>query len=99
MPSSACKKSARSEEHTSELQSHDNLVCRLLLAKNRSSAQGKRSGARRSFRADLEGVCAWAGLACRRRRRKPCELLASLSFCKVLWPRAELGISRGDQYR
>src|SRR3954462_12171847 len=33
MPSSACKKSARSEEHTSELQSHDNLVCRLLLEK------------------------------------------------------------------
>src|SRR3954464_4158043 len=32
MPSSGCKKSAlRSEEHTSELQSHDNLVCRLLL--------------------------------------------------------------------
>src|SRR3954466_13956565 len=25
----------RSEEHTSELQSHDNLVCRLLLEKNR----------------------------------------------------------------
>src|SRR3954465_7862523 len=34
MPSSACKKCARSEEHTSELQSHDNLVCRLLLEKN-----------------------------------------------------------------
>src|SRR3954467_11318187 len=33
MPSSACKTCARSEEHTSELQSHDNLVCRLLLAK------------------------------------------------------------------
>src|SRR3954462_1751047 len=33
MPSSACKtKDLRSEEHTSELQSHDNLVCRLLLA-------------------------------------------------------------------
>src|SRR3954449_9958007 len=32
MPSSACKKSAlRSEEHTSELQSHSHLVCRLLL--------------------------------------------------------------------
>src|SRR3954465_3890616 len=32
MPSSACQKCAlRSEEHTSELQSHDNLVCRLLL--------------------------------------------------------------------
>src|SRR3954465_16090764 len=26
---------ARSEEHTSELQSHDNLVCRLLLEKNK----------------------------------------------------------------
>src|SRR3954463_5684821 len=33
MPSSACKKCARSEEHTSELQSHDNIVCRLLLEK------------------------------------------------------------------
>src|SRR3954463_6138849 len=34
MPSSACQKNAlRSEEHTSELQSHDNLVCRLLLVK------------------------------------------------------------------
>src|SRR3954464_14933034 len=34
MPSSACQTCAlRSEEHTSELQSHDNLVCRLLLAK------------------------------------------------------------------
>src|SRR3954462_11625323 len=35
MPSSACKTCARSEEHTSELQSHDNLVCRLLLEKNK----------------------------------------------------------------
>src|SRR3954467_2040307 len=32
MPSSAVKTCAlRSEEHTSELQSHDNIVCRLLL--------------------------------------------------------------------
>src|SRR3954465_6479446 len=29
----------RSEEHTSELQSHDNLVCRLLLEKNESLAE------------------------------------------------------------
>src|SRR3954463_6603611 len=36
MPSSGCQKCAlRSEEHTSELQSHDNLVFRLLLEKNR----------------------------------------------------------------
>src|SRR3954467_1486434 len=27
---------SRSEEHTSELQSHDNLVCRLLLEQNRT---------------------------------------------------------------
>src|SRR3954466_3264754 len=33
---------ARSEEHTSELQSHDNLVCRLLLAKKHQSARGRR---------------------------------------------------------
>src|SRR4051795_1944661 len=33
MPSSACQTCARSEEHTSELQSHSHLVCRLLLEK------------------------------------------------------------------
>src|SRR5438477_9583388 len=31
-------RTARSEEHTSELQSHVNLVCRLLLEKKKSSA-------------------------------------------------------------
>src|SRR3954464_6191553 len=41
MPSSGVQTCARSEEHTSELQSHDNLVCRLLLVKNRG-----RDGAR-----------------------------------------------------
>src|SRR3954463_13647935 len=30
---------ARSEEHTSELQSHDNLVCRLLLEKKKQEAR------------------------------------------------------------
>src|SRR3954449_3966898 len=33
MPSSGCQTCARSEEHTSELQSHSHLVCRLLLEK------------------------------------------------------------------
>src|SRR3954467_12735014 len=33
----------RSEEHTSELQSHDNLVCRLLLEKKIEVATGPRS--------------------------------------------------------
>src|SRR3954466_16434176 len=30
---------ARSEEHTSELQSHDNLVCRLLLEKKKNKTE------------------------------------------------------------
>src|SRR3954464_897609 len=38
MPSSAVQTCARSEEHTSELQSHDNLVCRLLLEKKHAPA-------------------------------------------------------------
>src|SRR3954467_755343 len=33
MPFAGVQTCARSEEHTSELQSHDNLVCRLLLEK------------------------------------------------------------------
>src|SRR3954462_2219080 len=38
MPSSALKKRAlRSEEHTSELQSHDNLVCRRLLQNKKAN--------------------------------------------------------------
>src|SRR5690606_40511727 len=32
-----CRTSRRSEEHTSELQSRENLVCRLLLAQKKSS--------------------------------------------------------------
>src|SRR4029077_13347625 len=38
MPSSACALPIRSEEHTSELQSHLNLVCRLLLEKQNRRA-------------------------------------------------------------
>src|SRR3954466_12548531 len=46
MPSSACKTSAlRSEEHTSELQSHDKLVCRLLLEQKSLITRWKRSNA------------------------------------------------------
>src|SRR5260221_9497971 len=35
--SSSSKSSARSEEHTSELQSHSDLVCRLLLEKKKKN--------------------------------------------------------------
>src|SRR3954449_10584497 len=36
MPSSGVQTCARSEEHTSELQSHSHLVCRLLLEKKKN---------------------------------------------------------------
>src|SRR5260370_20187042 len=37
-PNNWCMRSCRSEEHTSELQSHLNLVCRLLLEKKKDIA-------------------------------------------------------------
>src|SRR2546430_7561912 len=43
----------RSEEHTSELQSQSNLVCRLLLEKKNDDAPGQHS-------ADLRAACALA---------------------------------------
>src|SRR3954464_6172055 len=42
MPSSGVQTCARSEEHTSELQSHDNLVCRLLLEKKTMDPRQRR---------------------------------------------------------
>src|SRR3954467_12004331 len=52
MPSSGVQTCAlRSEEHTSELQSHDNLVCRLLLEKTLGAATPSgRAGLPRSTR-------------------------------------------------
>src|SRR4051812_49762057 len=45
--SGAVDRTARSEEHTSELQSHVNLVCRLLLEKKKKEAgMGSGSGQR-----------------------------------------------------
>src|SRR3954449_13382882 len=41
MPSSGDQTCARSEEHTSELQSHSPLVCRLLLEKKKPSTAGE----------------------------------------------------------
>src|SRR5260221_1074981 len=37
--SEPCSRSSRSEEHTSELQSHSDLVCRLLLEKKNNHCQ------------------------------------------------------------
>src|SRR2546430_3780976 len=41
------RRQARSEEHTSELQSQSNLVCRLLLEKKKEKGCGRVSAARR----------------------------------------------------
>src|SRR5260370_1663011 len=38
-PLCACQRAERSEEHTSELQSHLNLVCRLLLGKKKHTSE------------------------------------------------------------
>src|SRR5438132_2710999 len=42
----------RSEEHTSELQSHSDLVCRLLLEKKKRNRTGKTQSGRRKSRAE-----------------------------------------------
>src|SRR5260370_30350889 len=44
-PSVCCSLPRRSEEHTSELQSHLNLVCRLLLEKKKESRTASFAGA------------------------------------------------------
>src|SRR5690606_41936723 len=36
-PTCSCRRATRSEEHTSELQSRENLVCRLLLEKKKNN--------------------------------------------------------------
>src|SRR2546430_5005500 len=46
---------SRSEEHTSELQSQSNLVCRLLLEKKKYTAASTPWWARRPF----GGACSW----------------------------------------
>src|SRR2546430_9371145 len=49
---------ARSEEHTSELQSQSNLVCRLLLEKKKRSISSRS----RSRLLSLHGLAKWSGL-------------------------------------
>src|SRR5690242_20812268 len=44
----ACEGALRSEEHTSELQSHVNLVCRLLLEKKKKHRSGQHERLRRA---------------------------------------------------
>src|SRR5438034_1722089 len=44
-PPEATRRNSRSEEHTSELQSHSDLVCRLLLEKKKKSRKNSRIGA------------------------------------------------------
>src|SRR2546430_7654591 len=48
-------RSSRSEEHTSELQSQSNLVCRLLLEKKKKKEDATQDADRRSTRLALHG--------------------------------------------
>src|SRR5260370_11442403 len=50
----------RSEEHTSELQSHLNLVCRLLLEKKKIKKTNEDAYSARRVRAGLPGHCSVA---------------------------------------
>src|SRR5260221_10184007 len=49
------RKWKRSEEHTSELQSHSDLVCRLLLEKKKHRRPGRRVGLRTRMHAHVPG--------------------------------------------
>src|SRR5438132_4247985 len=48
--SPAARSRTRSEEHTSELQSHSDLVCRLLLEKKKKSETGLKTDSERNVR-------------------------------------------------
>src|SRR2546430_10979542 len=50
----------RSEEHTSELQSQSNLVCRLLLEKKKAGHEGGQPGLRK---AEVQCALPWSGAA------------------------------------
>src|SRR3954462_2819612 len=79
MPSSAFQTCARSEEHTSELQSHDNLVCRLLLGKKKN--KGELDAVR--------NVCCWRIARTTLRRSHDSALShSSPSFIETLQPHA-----------
>src|SRR5207237_5733524 len=58
----------RSEEHTSELQSHLNLVCRLLLEKKKKIDSARRNNVRRTL--DKPYVTKTAGRTAQRLRQK-----------------------------
>src|SRR2546430_13529994 len=52
----------RSEEHTSELQSQSNLVCRLLLEKKKNPTQMRLVVTRQMVQSDATSVCSLATL-------------------------------------
>src|SRR3990170_1334818 len=67
---SSTRRASRSEEHTSELQPPDHLVCRLLLEKNPTDAHARTAG-RAAGRAGPADRAAPAGPADRRREPVP----------------------------
>src|SRR3954462_15124532 len=81
MPSSGVKTCAlRSEEHTSELQSNDNLVCRLLLEKKKKS---ERDG---STRADTTRPCTHCDYAATLRPARALSPMTPLISCPPALP-------------
>src|SRR3954463_11806867 len=76
MPSDWSSDVCRSEEHTSELQSHDNLVCRLLLEKKKKRPRRGRIR-QRAVRGRLGDRAGWRGGA----------LVDASLFLRALHPR------------
>src|SRR3954466_13261286 len=75
----------RSEEHTSELQSHDNLVCRLLLEKKKPSA-GPRNHPPRRFGSPHFPTSSLVRPSSRwRAGRWPCSRRRRLSFSRFFF--------------
>src|SRR3954467_4602137 len=68
----------RSEEHTSELQSHDNLVCRLLLEKK------KQANAARQRKSCMTHVSTHTGARC--------SVATCCVLCSTLFERAPLRV-------
>src|SRR5438034_7826564 len=51
----------RSEEHTSELQSHSDLVCRLLLEKKKKTVRNRTRRGRKNANRNSWRLCTWTG--------------------------------------
>src|SRR5256886_8937401 len=95
----------RSEEHTSELQSQSNLVCRLLLEKkidpapprNTPEAQGGLKGLARSAKDEAEAEAIAKALDETNWNRKQAAVLLQISYKALLYKIRQYGIAQQNK--